>query len=52
MSKIGWIGVGKMGQRMSRHLLGDGNQLYVYDVLPANADVLVKEGATAVSSPA
>ena len=51
MNKLGWIGVGKMGQRMSRHLLGDDTKLYVFDTIAANADVLVKEGAEAVSSP-
>lgn len=52
MNKLGWIGVGKMGQRMSRHLLCDENKLYVFDTFQANADVLVKEGAEAAASPA
>ena len=51
MVKIGWIGTGKMGQRMSKHLM-DGNEVYVYDVMPANAQPLVKLGAKLLGSPA
>lgn len=52
MNKLGWLGVGKMGQRMSRHLLSEDTKLYVFDTFPANAEILVKEGAEAVASPA
>lgn len=52
MNKLGWLGVGRMGQRMSRHLLCKENKLYVFDTFQANADLMVKEGAEAVSSPA
>lgn len=52
MNKLGWIGVGIMGSRMSRHLLGEDTELYVCDTAPENVDAMVKLGAKAVSSPA
>jgi 3-hydroxyisobutyrate dehydrogenase-like beta-hydroxyacid dehydrogenase len=52
MNKIGWIGTGKMGQRMSKHLLCEGNELYVYDIVRDNAQPLVQAGAIFVQTPA
>lgn len=52
MSKLGWIGTGKMGARMSKHLLNGENELFVYDVCKDNTKALVAAGAVAVDSPA
>lgn len=41
MNKLGWIGVGIMGSRMSKHLLGGDNELYIYDIAPANVEKMV-----------
>ncbi len=49
--KIGFIGLGIMGKPMARNLMKAGHELYVYDIIAAPVEELVKEGATAVSSP-
>lgn len=43
--KIGFIGVGIMGQHMASHLLGAGYQLVAYDVVVAALDRIVARGA-------
>jgi 6-phosphogluconate dehydrogenase len=45
--QLGMIGLGRMGANMVRRLMKNGHQCVVYDVNPAAADVLGKEGATA-----
>jgi 3-hydroxyisobutyrate dehydrogenase len=48
--KIGFIGLGAMGQPMSKRLLEAGFQLLVYDVRPEAIQPLVQKGAEAASS--
>ncbi|MFJ1260491.1 NAD(P)-dependent oxidoreductase [Cupriavidus sp. CuC1] len=43
--KVGFIGLGKMGQGMARNLLKSGVQLVVFDVNPEAAQPLIDEGA-------
>ncbi|MDR1246979.1 MAG: NAD(P)-dependent oxidoreductase [Clostridiales Family XIII bacterium] len=52
MKRVGWIGVGKMGSRMSRRLLEQGYTLNVYDVDPTNIAALKESGAGVAGSPA
>jgi 2-hydroxy-3-oxopropionate reductase len=40
MSNIGFIGLGIMGNAMSRNLLKAGHSLVVYDVVPQLVDVI------------
>ena len=53
---LGWIGLGKMGAPMSRHLAAAGHTLHVYDPVPearsavAQAGVNVEEDARAVAA--
>jgi len=44
--QLGMIGLGRMGANMVRRLMKAGHQCVVYDVNPATADTLGKEGAT------
>jgi 3-hydroxyisobutyrate dehydrogenase-like beta-hydroxyacid dehydrogenase len=46
MPRIGWIGLGKMGAPMARHLQGAGHDLNVHNRTAAKADQLVAAGAT------
>ena len=46
MSNIGFIGLGIMGNAMSRNLLKAGHSLVVYDVVPQLVDRVVAGGAT------
>jgi 3-hydroxyisobutyrate dehydrogenase-like beta-hydroxyacid dehydrogenase len=60
---IGWIGVGSMGHRMSRHLVAAGYPLVVADaastarapegaaVAKSNTDVAARAGTVVLSSP-
>ena len=48
--KVGFIGLGLMGQPMAGHLLKAGYDLYVHDVVDAAKQVLVDQGATACAS--
>ncbi|MCK5701277.1 MAG: NAD(P)-binding domain-containing protein, partial [Cyclobacteriaceae bacterium] len=50
MEKIGFIGLGIMGQPMSLHLLKGGHEVTVLQS-SASADALAAEGAKLVSSP-
>jgi 3-hydroxyisobutyrate dehydrogenase-like beta-hydroxyacid dehydrogenase len=49
--KIGWIGLGNMGQPMSTRLLEAGYQVTVYNRNAAKAADVVKAGAKLVKSP-
>lgn len=51
MKKVGWIGVGMMGSRMSRRLIDAGYELYVCDIVQESVDHMVTQGAKEVSSP-
>jgi 3-hydroxyisobutyrate dehydrogenase-like beta-hydroxyacid dehydrogenase len=44
--KVGFIGLGRMGQGMSKRILDAGNDVAVYDVIPAATKVLGDVGAT------
>ncbi|HZZ27358.1 MAG TPA: decarboxylating 6-phosphogluconate dehydrogenase [Pirellulales bacterium] len=44
--QLGMIGLGRMGANMVRRLMKNGHQCVVFDVNPATADALGKEGAT------
>ena len=50
--KIGWIGVGLMGSRMSKRLLDAGHELYVQDTSTENVSKMIEQGAKSVDSPA
>jgi 3-hydroxyisobutyrate dehydrogenase-like beta-hydroxyacid dehydrogenase len=49
--KIGFIGLGKMGNPMARNLIKEGYPLTVYDIVKARVDELVILGARAADSP-
>jgi len=48
--KLGFIGLGAMGQPMSKRLLEAGFQLVVYDLRPEAVQALMQKGAEAASS--
>lgn len=50
--KVGFIGLGRMGQGMAGRILAAGHELLVSDPVPGQTTVLEKEGAVAVDSPA
>jgi len=50
MEKIGFIGLGIMGNPMAKNLLKAGYSLTVYDIVPGKIDDAVKAGAQAASS--
>lgn len=50
--KVGFIGLGRMGQGMAGRLLSAGHELLVHDPVPGQSDPLVEAGAVAVDSPA
>ncbi len=52
MRKIGWIGLGKMGGPMARHLRGAGHALSVHNRTASKADRLVAAGATLAANAA
>ncbi|MGF3214402.1 NAD(P)-dependent oxidoreductase [Facklamia sp. P12945] len=49
--KVGFIGLGVMGQSMARHILRAGYPLYVYNRTRSKANQLVEEGAIWQASP-
>jgi 3-hydroxyisobutyrate dehydrogenase-like beta-hydroxyacid dehydrogenase len=49
--KIGFIGLGNMGQAMARNIARAGHQLMVYNRTPSRADELRAEGARVAVSP-
>ena len=50
--RVGFIGLGIMGQGMSRNLLDAGFELTVWNRTPQRCEPLVERGATAVRTPA
>lgn len=50
--KIGFIGIGIMGSPMCHHLMENGNELFIYTRTKEKAEMLIKEGATWLESPA
>ncbi len=48
--KVGFIGLGRMGQGMARNVLDAGNDLIVYNRTAAKAEDLRAAGATVVGS--
>jgi 2-hydroxy-3-oxopropionate reductase len=48
--RIGFIGLGIMGQHMAAHLLNAGYPLVVYDIIPSAAEPLMAKGASPASS--
>lgn len=51
MKKIGFIGLGLMGQPMAINLVKAGYELTVYDRNPEKVEVVVKEGAVGAAGP-
>lgn len=49
--RVGFIGLGMMGNPMSRRVLGAGFPLTVHDIRPASVEELVKAGAKNAASP-
>lgn len=49
--KIGWIGIGVMGNAMCGHLINAGHELYIYNRTPGKADNLLTNGAKWCDSP-
>lgn len=49
--KIGFIGLGSMGQGMAANLLGHGDVLTVYNRTPSKATALLDNGATLAETP-
>ena len=52
MAKIAWIGLGNMGQPMTKRLLDAGHSLVVSDLVQEKAAVAVRSGARFVDTPA
>ncbi len=50
--KVGFIGLGRMGQGIAGRLLSAGHDLLLNDPTPGQTDTLVEQGAVAVDSPA
>ena len=46
ITRVGWIGTGKMGKSMASHILKRGYPLNVYNRTASKADELVAAGAT------
>jgi 2-hydroxy-3-oxopropionate reductase len=51
MEKIGFVGLGIMGNPMSRNLVKAGHKLVVYDILPKPVEELKQAGAEVGTSP-
>lgn len=49
--RVGFVGIGKMGHPMCRHLLEAGYALSVYDLRPEAVDTLASLGAERAASP-
>jgi 3-hydroxyisobutyrate dehydrogenase-like beta-hydroxyacid dehydrogenase len=52
MQRIGWIGLGKMGEPMARHLRAAGHVLSIWNRTAAKAERLVSMGAALAASAA
>ncbi len=50
--KIGFVGLGIMGQPMAEHLLAAGYEVAVYDIRRESMEIAAEHGATPCSSPA
>lgn len=50
--KVGFVGLGRMGQGMAGRILAAGHDLLVTDPVPGQTVALVSKGAVAVDSPA
>lgn len=50
--KVGFVGLGRMGQGMAGRIQSAGHQLRVYDSVPGQTDALVANGAANANSPA
>jgi 3-hydroxyisobutyrate dehydrogenase-like beta-hydroxyacid dehydrogenase len=50
--KIGFLGLGKMGTPMARHLIGAGHELRVWNRTEGKTEPLLREGAIAAATPA
>ena len=50
--KVGFIGLGRMGQGMAGRILAAGHDLLVSDPMPGQTASLEEKGAVAVDSPA
>ena len=50
--KVGWIGLGNMGQSMARNLLKAGHELLIYNRTRRRAEELEPDGARIAASPA
>jgi len=48
--RVGFVGLGRMGQGMAQRLLGAGHELCVFDAFPAQAVPLAAAGARVASS--
>lgn len=51
MTKIGFVGLGVMGNSMAKHLLAAGHELFVYNRTQAKAEEILSLGANACSTP-
>lgn len=52
ITRVGFVGLGVMGQSMAGHVLGAGYSLFVHNRTRSKADGLIANGATWCSSPA
>lgn len=50
--KVGFLGLGKMGTPMARHLLAAGHELAVWNRTEGKTEPLLREGAIAAGTPA
>lgn len=50
--KVGFVGLGRMGQGMAGRLQSDGHELRVFDPVPGQTDTLIAGGAVSANSPA
>ncbi|HYK41527.1 MAG TPA: NAD(P)-dependent oxidoreductase [Thermoanaerobaculia bacterium] len=50
--KVGFIGIGRMGEAIARNLREAGHELVVYNRTASKADALVREGAARAQRPA
>jgi 3-hydroxyisobutyrate dehydrogenase-like beta-hydroxyacid dehydrogenase len=48
--KVGFVGLGRMGQGMAGRILAAGHELNVFDVIASQAEALAKAGARVASS--
>nr|MDQ2704773.1 NAD(P)-dependent oxidoreductase [Pseudomonadota bacterium] len=50
-ARIGFVGIGRMGRPMCRHILGAGFQVAMYDPVEAAMEPVIKIGGKATKSP-